>query len=173
MATKVQLCCCDGSGRGVATVGGRPIITHGGGPPPSKTGACCTSGACSVASEAHCESGGGVYQGDDTTCDSNCCAHYGTCCHCKPCPGFGDCDFIDYPGECDMNVLDADCGCTAPSGGCTCGHARDCDWAFSLGTHPCFSGIGRLCGCFGNSIDECPPSFGGGNIFNDPFFNNN
>ncbi len=122
------------------------------------TGACCKDGMCSILSEADCVSSGGVYQGDGTNCATNCCTHYGTCCHCKPCPGFGDCDFIDYPGECDTNTLDADCGCPFPDpmNPCICGTSRLCDWTFNVGVHTCF-GFGGQCNCFSNSIDECPP----------------
>jgi cytochrome c5 len=46
-------------------------------PPPSdgtETGACCaTDGTCSVTTQADCESAGGTYQGDDTSCSPNPC----------------------------------------------------------------------------------------------------
>ena len=47
-------------------------------PPPTdgeQTGACCaTDGTCSVATQTACESAGGTYQGDGTSCTPNPCS---------------------------------------------------------------------------------------------------
>ena len=48
-------------------------------PPP--TGACCTEGECTDdVTAADCESGGGVYQGDGSTCGPESCEPIGACC---------------------------------------------------------------------------------------------
>ncbi len=47
------------------------------GPP---TGACCTGETCAVLSEADCTAGGGVYLGDDTSCDPNPCGSSDSSC---------------------------------------------------------------------------------------------
>lgn len=49
---------------------------------PCPQGACCNGTDCTITSEADC---GGVYQGDDTTCDPNPCVSTGACC------AFGTC----------------------------------------------------------------------------------
>jgi hypothetical protein len=45
----------------------------GGLPPPNRTGACCVGGVCSITSHAHCDTLGGIYMGDGTTCTPDPC----------------------------------------------------------------------------------------------------
>jgi hypothetical protein len=52
------------------------------------TGACCDGVFCSIETEADCLGVGGVYQGNDTICESNTCTSMGSC------PGLGNC-FVD------------------------------------------------------------------------------
>ncbi len=52
------------------------------------TGACCDGTFCSIETEADCLGIVGVYQGDDTICESNTCTSMGAC------PGLGNC-FVD------------------------------------------------------------------------------
>ena len=61
------------------------------------TGACCdpTAGTCSILGQATCTSGGGVYQGDNTTCSPNPCP--------VPCTLLGD---VNQDGA--VNGLDID-----------------------------------------------------------------
>jgi hypothetical protein len=51
-------------------------------PPPSPEGACCFSdGSCAIRTSSGCSSGGGVYQGDGTSCTpSPCPPSLGACC---------------------------------------------------------------------------------------------
>ena len=50
--------------------------------PPEAEGACCFSdGSCELLTEEECESVEGIYQGDDTTCETSSCeASVGACC---------------------------------------------------------------------------------------------
>lgn len=57
-------------------------------------GACCADGACSVATQAACEAGGGVYVGDQEPCTLEVC-RLGACCH--------------LDGTCDDNALRGHC----------------------------------------------------------------
>jgi hypothetical protein len=56
------------------------------------TGACCVSGSCSVQTLADCNSAGGHYLGDYSTCLGVDCVH-GACCHGSTCT-------ITTPAEC-------------------------------------------------------------------------
>ncbi len=48
---------------------------------PVATGACCTAGNCTVVTSAACTSGGGTYQGDNSTCGQVSCPQpTGACC---------------------------------------------------------------------------------------------
>ena len=64
---------------------------------PLPTGACCnpTTGVCAIVTQAACTSGGGVYQGDSTTCTPNPCP--------QPCTLLGD---VNQDGA--VNGLDID-----------------------------------------------------------------
>jgi hypothetical protein len=54
----------------------------GGIPTPTPTGACCRDGVCTVETQTSCESDGGIYQGNDSTCEPNPCPQppTGACC---------------------------------------------------------------------------------------------
>lgn len=54
------------------------------------TGACCTSGVCSIKTEADCIAHGGIYQGDSTTCDGVDCT--------AACPSTSDIVRCDFSG---------------------------------------------------------------------------
>jgi hypothetical protein len=89
--------------------------------PGGRVGACCLEdGSCIVTTESEC-SGGGEYQGDDTSCDPNNCPQptRGACCYSD-----GSC-LLTTPDGCNGDYLgdDTDCDpdpCPQPATGACC-----------------------------------------------------
>ena len=52
-------------------------------PAPADTGACCVDGSCTQTTEAECDALGGLYYGNDSTCDEIACGGIGACCFLK------------------------------------------------------------------------------------------
>ena len=86
------------------------------------SGACCDEdGNCSVAEDADCVAGGGVYQGNGTTCDTVICpVDTGACCVDGVCSELGEEDCLAVDGA-SYNGDGSLCGaesCPAPTGAC-------------------------------------------------------
>lgn len=105
-------------------------------PPPCSeipTGACCDGADCTIKTELCCGNDGGVYQGDDTTCDPNPCPT-GACCvgevctietetHCTELGGTYQGDGTDCdPNPCGGGDTGACCQAEISGGGPLCGN---------------------------------------------------
>lgn len=142
------------------TSGRRPVPTGG------TTGACCISGACSIQTSSDCIDSGGVYLGDDTTCEGIDCT-IGACCY-----SCGDCNC-----ECS-ETTEAACiagtpdGCSAAwSEGTSCGSEPDpfnfCCQTFGFGcNNSCYDIF--LCCCEGSIVCSGQPDAESCNASCDP-----
>ncbi|MCH8825084.1 MAG: hypothetical protein IH984_16440 [Planctomycetes bacterium] len=118
-----------------------PMAEPKGDPKRDPTGACCLfDGLCIVVTESQCQTDGGIYQGDDVTCDDAVCAPLGACC-------------IPF----DICVVSTIQECTI-LGGVIWAPGQDC------GTFTC-PPLGACCDpdddCFVTSQSSCANVFGG------------
>ncbi len=102
------------------------------GEPPTPTGACCfMDGSCAELEEADCESAGGVYEGDGTSCATTDCPIMGACCTPTDCYDLSqtDCSFV--PGgvfKMGEPCSSDPCGCCVDiTGNVNCDPAEDID----------------------------------------------
>lgn len=95
-----------------------PIVPPG--PPSTPTGACCVGEICSITTESHCVSIGGIYHGNNTPCLPNPCV--GACCIGFDCTIKTESDCLGMGGTYQGNGTDCDpspCGTPPPPcGGC-------------------------------------------------------
>ena len=112
-------------------------------PSPPPTSACCIDGLCSEETEGDCNCGGGIYQGDGTTCES-------TVCPIDVCgPGNGDCCLEGgngTPGCDDEACCDAICAANP--------FCCDTEWD-------------QICADAAIASPSCDCDGGPGNLFND------
>gem|GEM_PF-975596 len=115
--------------------------------PCDPVGACCNAGTCTIAFEANCTAQGGLYRGDDTSCDVDTCT-LGSCCRldgscgddvlASQCTGAGD--FFRADTACST-----ECG---PVGACCAGGA--CTIEFAANCAGVYQGDGTTC-----DVDAC------------------
>jgi len=114
---------------------------------PACLGACCNGSSCTRVSAAACASGGGIYQGDTTSCSPSPCAPNGACCLDTGCSiqAQADCNTAGgvYGGDGSTCASPAPCQapCCKPDGSCTLQTVASCNAitgavAGTLGT-PC------------------------------------
>ncbi len=151
--------------------------------PSETTGACCNAGVCDIETEAACNEGGGIYQGDDVPCVGSLCQHNGggggppgsfACCTSGGCfiftalGCFNAGGFLPGPETCDPDPCPGACCYTNADGAITCDtmFESDCTALFGRfngpGTDcsgdPCI-GTGACCNCMTCTITleaDCP-----------------
>ena len=92
-------------------------------------GACCHGATCAIMTQAACTPGGGVYKGDNTSCDGNPCTPlvYGRCCVddgyaglCYVVENAAECTALSPIGIFTPNETCAGCPCLLPPKGACC-----------------------------------------------------
>jgi hypothetical protein len=129
-------------------------------PPTAAVGACCHGTTCAIMTQAACTPGGGLYKGDNVSCDGNPCT-----------PAFGRCCVDDgYAGQCYVvedlaacttlggtftaNETCAGCPCLfLPNGACcngtSCSVIREADCTAGGGTY-----VGNYTNCGSAPCDQ-------------------
>ncbi len=126
--------------------------------PIDPTGACCVGSQCIEATQAVCSTGGGDYQGDDTTCAQvSCIAPTGACCINYVCSISEEVACINAGGsyQGDETVCNG-LTCAAPTGACcvngTCSVTTQSDCSNAGGT---YEGDATNCSTVGCALGAC------------------
>jgi len=119
------------------------------------TGACCVGNSCIEIYESNCDAGGGIWQGDNTTCGaSSCVAPQGACCVSGSCYEYeeDDCQQAggDYAGdETNCNTVGCALGACCVGIDCSLTLLEDCSGSWygdntSCGDISCGAGADEL-----------------------------